>query len=28
VDLTVNDCADSDTDSLTVTYSCVGTYTP
>jgi hypothetical protein len=28
IDLTVSDCADSDTDSLTVTYSCRGTYTP
>jgi len=28
VDLTVSDCADSDTDSLTVTYACRGTYTP
>ena len=28
IDLTVSDCADSDTDSLTVTYTCTGTYTP
>lgn len=28
VDLTVSDCADSDTDSLTVTYTCTGEYSP
>lgn len=28
IDLAVSDCADTDTDSLTVTYTCRGTYTP
>lgn len=28
VDLAVSDCADSDADSLVVTYTCTGTYTP
>jgi len=26
--LSVSDCADSDTDSVTITYNCTGTYTP
>ncbi len=28
VDLAVSDCADTDTDSVTVTYTCTGTYSP
>ena len=28
VDLTTSDCADSDTDSVTITYTCTGDYTP
>lgn len=28
VELTVSDCADSDTDSMTITYTCEGTYSP
>ncbi|MBM4366766.1 MAG: hypothetical protein FJ102_11170 [Deltaproteobacteria bacterium] len=28
VDLTVSDCADSDTDQVTITYTCTGDYTP
>jgi hypothetical protein len=28
VDLTVSDCADSDTDQVTITYSCTGEYSP
>lgn len=28
VDLTVSDCLDSDTDSLTITYTCTGEYSP